>query len=456
VINYALSAVSGILAILIFPKFNLYLFAYVALVPLILAVKQTKTPKDAGVNGFIFGLVLFLGTLFWINTLATWAGAWAYAAWVALAIFQALFYSAFAYIYRYSIDRYPGYDIISAPFIWAVLEWVRSFGPFGVTGGGLSYSQTDLLPILQIVRYTGPYFISFVIVMFNVSLVSFIKDKNWKYPAFSLFLVLLLCTFGYYKIASYKDSGRPIKIAIVQPNVAQDVKMDFGLAYQIVETHTLISRKAMTLKPQLIIWPETAVTTYLLETRSILSQVTDLVKESRIPYLIGTPYRERENIYNSVIAFGGDGKIIGRYDKQRPVPFGEYLPLRPLLERFFEGNSLFLEDYSFGPKAKILDLGFAKAGVVICFESTFPYFVRDRVKKGAQFIVIVTNDAWFFDSAALYQHIAAAKMRAIENGVYVVQAANTGISAIIDPLGRTVKKTDEGEVAVLSGDIYVH
>jgi apolipoprotein N-acyltransferase len=456
VISYLLSAVSGIVAILIFPKFDLYLLAYVALVPLIIAIKRTKTPNDAAVNGLIFGIVLFLGTLFWINTLATWAGAWAYVAWGALAVFQALFYAAFAYIYRYSIDRYPGYEIFLAPLIWAILEWVRSFGPFGVTGGGLSYSQTDLLPILQIVRYTGPYFISFVIVMFNVSIVSFITEKNWKYLAVSLLLIISLCSFGYYKIASYKDTGRPIKIAIVQPNVAQDVKMDFGLAYQIVDTHTLISRKAMTLKPQLIIWPETAVTTYLLETRSILSQVTDLVKESRIPYLIGTPYREKENIYNSVIAFGSDGKIVGRYDKQRPVPFGEYLPFRPLIGKLFEGNSLFLEDYSFGPKAKIIDLGFAKAGVVICFESTFPYFVRDRVNKGAQFIVIVTNDAWFFDSAALYQHIAAAKMRAVENGVYVVQAANTGISAIIDPLGRIVKRTNEGEIAVLSGDIYVH
>ncbi len=109
--------------------------------------------------------------------------------------------------------------------------------------------------------------------------------------------------------------------------------------------------------------------------------------------------------------------------------------------------SLFEKDYNSDQDPKMIDLGIAKVGAVICFESTFPYMVKDKIKKGAQFILVATNDAWFFDSAAPYQHIEAARMRAVENGVYVVQAANTGISAIIDPLGRVVKRSNVGQTA---------
>jgi apolipoprotein N-acyltransferase len=243
---------------------------------------------------------------------------------------------------------------------------------------------------------------------------------------------------------------------VIQPNISQDVKLDFGLAYDIVTIHESLSRAALPGKPQVIIWPETAVTTYLFESTKILGDVKKLVKQSRAYYLIGTPYRERDRIYNSVVAFSRTGEVIARYDKQRLVPFGEYLPMRPLFYQVLQENPLFAEDYSGNPDPKVIDLGIAKVGVVVCFESTFPYLVRDRIKRGAQFILVATNDAWFFDSAALYQHIQAARMRAVENRVYVVQAANTGISAVIDPLGRIVKRTSIEQPTVMMGRILVH
>jgi len=156
------------------------------------------------------------------------------------------------------------------------------------------------------------------------------------------------------------------------------------------------------------------------------------------------------------VALSKKGNLIGRYDKQRLIPFGEYLPIRPFFYRLLGENPLFAEDYNSNPRPELIDLGISKVGVVICFESTFPYIVRDKVKRGAQFILVATNDAWFFDSSAPYQHIQAAQVRAVESGMYVVQAANTGISAIIDPLGRIVKSSKVGEARVLSGTIYVH
>jgi len=262
--------------------------------------------------------------------------------------------------------------------------------------------------------------------------------------------------FGSYRINAFKELGKPIDLAVIQANISQDVKLDYNYAQQIMDAHEIMSRKALSSRPDIIIWPETAVTTYLFESRTMLNKIGRLAAEGNNFYLIGTPYRDKGKIYNSVVALSKRGALIGRYDKQRIIPFGEYLPMRPFFYRLLGDNPLFAEDYNSNPRPGLIDLGIAKVGAVICFESTLPYIVRDKVKRGAQFILVATNDAWFFDSSAPYQHIQAAQVRAVESGMYVVQAANTGVSAIIDPLGRIVKSSKVGQARVLSGTIYVH
>ena len=456
IIDLVLSAISGSLLVLIFPKISLYLLAYAALVPLFIAARRAKNPQAAAFYGFVCGLIFFGGNLFWINILAKWAGFWANTAWVLLIICQAVFLAVFAAAYRYSMGKFQRYSIIIVPLLWTAIEWIRSLGPYGVTGGGLSYSQTDLLPMLQLAFIFGSYGISFLIVLVNEAIVKAVTDKKPAYLGAAALLLAVALLSGYYRINAYRDSGRQIKVAVIQANVAQDVKLDYGLFYDITNIHESMSRMAARERPDIIIWPETAVTTYLFDTRTMLGDVKKLVRETGAIYLIGTPFREKDKIYNSVAAMSKSGDLIGRYDKQRLVPFGEYLPFRPVIYRLLEDNSLFAEDYNSNPDPKVLDLGVAKAGVVICFESTLPYLVKNRVRHGAQFILVATNDAWFFDSAAIYQHLAAAKMRAVENNMYVVQAANTGISAIIDPVGRITDKAGSGQCAILSGKIFVH
>jgi apolipoprotein N-acyltransferase len=336
------------------------------------------------------------------------------------------------------------------------MEWIRSLGPYGVTGGGLGYSQTSFLPILQIAGIAGVYGITFLIVLFNEAVAGAFVEKRSGNLGIAVFILAIAVVFGYFRIATFKESGKAVNIAVVQANISQDVKLDYRFAAEIMSVHESMSKRALSSKPDIVIWPETAVTTYLFESGSMLSKLKDLIAVSSAFYLIGTPYRQLDKIYNSVVAFSKKGQVIGRYDKERLVPFGEYLPLRPLFYRLLQENPLFAEDYNSNPKPELIDLGGVKAGVVICFESTFPYLVRDKVKKGAQFILVTTNDAWFFDSSALYQHVQAAQMRAVENGIYVVQAANTGISAIIDPLGRVVKRSNTEQTCVLLGKIYVH
>lgn len=451
-----LSVISGVLLVLAFPRFGLYPLAYVALVPLLLAVRRSRSIFDSAVSGMLCGSIFFGGVLFWINTLSRWAGPWAYLSWISLAVFQAVFLAIFAGASKYLARLSLKLDIILIPLLWTAVEWIRSLGPFGVTGGGLGYSQAGFLQVLQLASLAGIYGISFLIVLVNEAIAEFVFDKNIKALAAAFLILIMVIGFGQYRINVFRDTGREIKIAVIQGNIPQDKKMDYGTIYGIVDVQEALSKKALPLKPDIVIWPETAVTTYLFDSERIRPQISALVKMSNANYLIGTPYREGERIYNSVAAFSKNGKYIGRYDKQRLVPFGEYLPLRPFLYPVLKNLSLFEKDYDSGRDPRIIDVGIARVGAVICFESTFPYMVKDKIKKGAQFILVATNDAWFFDSAAPYQHIQAAQMRAAENGVYVVQAANTGISAIIDPLGRVVKRSNVGQTAVLSGVIFVH
>lgn len=454
--NLILASVSGLLLIFIFPRFDLYLLAFVALVPLLVSVRRAKSIFEAVICGWICGALFFGGYLFWMNILTKWAGSWATFAWFVLVIFQALFIAAFAGTSKYFSDRFPGMKLIVIPLIWTAFEWLRSIGPYGVTGGGLGYSQTGFLPVLQIACWAGVYGITFLIVMFNEAVTEAILDKKIENLVIVILLLTMAVAFGSYRIRNFRDTGRALNVAVIQANIPQDTKLDYGRAMEIVDVHASMSKKALNSRPDVIIWPETSVTTYLFESKSILSNVKRLVAGSKAYYLIGTPYREKEKIYNSIVAFSKDGKMIGRYDKQRLVPFGEYLPLRPFSYYFLQENPMFAEDYNSDPYPRPIDLGIAKVGAVICFESTFPYLVRDMVKKGAQFLLVATNDAWFFDSAAPYQHIQAAQVRAVESGMYVVQAANTGVSAIIDPTGRIVKRSGVGDAVVLQGRIYVH
>ena len=454
--NPILAIFSGLLLILAFPKADLYLFAYIALVPLLVSVKTSRSMIEAVICGALTGTVFFGGVLFWINILSKWAGPWAYAAWAAVVLFQAIYIAAFAGIVKYIEEKNPKTDIIIVPLVWTVIEWIRSLGPYGVTGGGLGYSQADFLMVLQVASIAGVYGISFLIVLFNEAVVEVLLQKKAANFGFAILILTISLGFGSYRINAFKELGKPVNLAVIQANIPQDIKLDYAYAHQIVNAHEIMSRKALSSRPDIMIWPETAVTTYLFETSAILAKVRDLVAASGSFYLIGTPYREKGKIYNSVVALSRAGKLIGRYDKQRLIPFGEYLPMRPFFYRLLGENPLFAEDYNSNPRPELIDLGIAKAGVVICFESTLPYLVRDKVKRGAQFILVATNDAWFFDSSAPYQHIQAAQVRAVESGMYVVQAANTGISAIIDPVGRIVKSSKVGQPSLLIGTIYVH
>jgi apolipoprotein N-acyltransferase len=492
-----MSIVSGILLALAFPKFNLFWIAWIALVPFFIALGKAKNWKESAVCGFLFGVVFFGIHLFWVNSLFRFAGWWVILGWVALVLFQTLFIVLFVLVFRLIVSNlhvarfdlnpfqpeltaFVGgmrrslgvssglkrilYAVVVA-FLWVAVEWLRAWGPFGVTGGDLGYSQALFLPVVQIASFSSVYGVSFLIVLFNVSLALFVVGfKRWQPLLLAAVLVVVSVGYGMRVMsrpvdhsssmsAVLRGSIQTVKVSLIQPNIDQMDKLNPAKVLPIYETHARMTRQAMRERPEIVIWPESAVFTYLLKDNLLFPRVKRLLAEERVWLITGTPHYEKNKAFNSVVSISPTGKVISRYDKERPVPFGEYLPFRKILYPILRGVGYYDSEFAGNPNPQVIKAKNLNIATAVCFESTFPDLIKKRVRKNSDFILIVTNDAWFGNSAALEQHLNSGVLRAIENRKYFIQAGNTGISAVIDPFGRVLKKTGINQRGILTFEI---
>lgn len=445
-----MSILSGILAALCFPKFNLSLLAWVALVPLFLEINKKENPREAAFSGFIFGIFFFGINLFWVNTLNEFVPGFTILGYILLVIYESAFTAAACYLIKYLLINLPALNILSVPLTWSFFEWLRTLGTFGISAGDLGYTQATVTPLIQIASFATVFGISFLIVMANAAL------ADPKRSFFKISSVLVIIIFVYYwglsQMPNIKPSPKSLTVSLIQGNIPQKKKLDAQYNNEILNIHEDLTRSILSDKPDIIIWPESFILAYLLEEPAFLQRVNKLAEDSKSYILIGTPYEDGSGkAYNSLVAFSPKGEIIGRYDKQNLVPFGEYLPLRFLFYPILKSTDFFSADFDFGPKeARLIEINGIKIGAVICFESTFVAPLKDRVKKGASLLLTVTNDAWFGSSSAAYEHLNCGIFRAVENRKYFIQTGNTGISAIIDPYGRILAKTNLNERRALT------
>lgn len=442
-----MTILSAILLAMAFPKFDLYFLAWFAITPFLLSIENSKSPRSAALHGYIFGLV-FLGiNLFWLNVLSNYVGFYAILGWISIVLFESAFFALFAYI---SKKLHLSLTVWQA-LLWILIEMVRGTGIFGFSCGVLAYSQDNLLSLIQIASKYSVYSISFLIIIANISIARFITKKRWDYLIITFVLIGLSISYGNsvmphldssFRWNDTKKPPRVLTVSIIQGNIPQEQKLTASFNNENFNIHKDLTLQAAADKPDIIIWPETAVFTYLLYDNYYKNQIIELAKTSGSYLLIGTPhYDNKLMFYNSLIAFSPSGEVIGRYDKQHLVPFGEYLPFRALVYPLLKGTNFFSEDFSPGPENKPLKAAGANIGAVICFESTFPEIVREKAKD-SDILLVVTNDGWFKNTSAAYEHFDQAILRAIENRKYFIQVGNTGISALIDPYGRVIKKLD--------------
>lgn len=449
------AVISGFVMVFAFPPFDIWTIAWFGIVPLFFAIHDKK-PREAFFIGFIWGITFFLGTVYWVvNSMVNYGNVPIFASVIVLMLLVIVL-SLYPAVFCLLSTLDPRLSTFFIPCIWVSLEYIRTFLFTGFPWVLLGYSQTTFLPIMQIADITGVYGVSFLVVMVNVFLFQIIryfsdgKDKPPIKECIAVFSILILALgYGYFRIGQIDKltkNWRQIKIGIAQGNIDQAHKWDPAYQEETINIYKNLSMDMANKNIDLIVWPETATPFWLQSDEKLGPIVFDVAKTLSVNLITGSPsYRYSldgltTNYFNSVFLISKKGEITGRYDKVHLVPFGEYVPLKRFLP--FEKLVAGIGDFSAGKDIEPLLLNGDTFGVLICFEIIFPHLARDFVNEGSDFLITVTNDAWFGRSSAPYQHLSQSLVRSIENRVFLVRAANTGISAVVDPVGRIIKKSN--------------
>ncbi len=480
---YGPALLSGLLLVLSFPKIDFYLFAWVALLPLLVFL-YGKDKKTAFTAGFLFGIVYFFGTTYWIYYALNKFGSIPFVPSLLivllLSLYLSLYTALFAVLYSSYIRKSNLPVMFIAPVFWTVFEFLRSYAFTGFPWSSLGYSQYKFLIFIQAADVIGVYGISFLLVAFNGAAADILlrKQRKTERPLYSLvptvsgFIILtivLITTFSYglYKLSKERD-GAVIKAAIVQGNIEQDKKWEPVYQKEVIETYKELSVDASTkFNPDIIVWPETAVPFYFGKDIELTALLTDFQKGLDSYLLFGSVLQKKQKIdsqkkeasaktelryTNSAVLLDKDGNISYVYDKIHLVPFGEYVPLRNLLF-FVEKLAFGIGDYTPGKDYIKAATPFGSFGTLICYEIIFPGLVRKFFIRDGGFVVTITNDAWFGKTHGPYQHFSMAVFRAIENRKPIIRSANTGISGFIDSSGRILNTTDLFKKTFLVGEI---
>lgn len=467
-VDYALAAASGVLLALSFPSFDLSVLAWVALAPLLVAVGSGSLWR-AFALGLITGIVYFTGTLYWITLvmhqygdLAMWVAALINAA---LILYLSLFPALFAVAMRRLIAVAGPSALVATPFVWAATELGRMHILTGFPWVLLGYSQVGVLPIAQLASVLGVFGLSGLVAFGNAALVLAFgplrgleqPGRVWRVAPAVVALALLigLATWGTSRVAAatLTREGEAMTFGLVQGNVDQAEKWNPTRATAIFNEHLQLTRDAIARGAQVVVWPESSTPFFFEEDKPAAEQVRDVARQSKVSILLGSAQivRGRPNRYfNSAFMVRSDGETAAVYRKMHLVPFGEYVPLKTLL--FFAAPLVeAVADFSAGERPVLLPLNARVVSTAICYEVVYSDLVRQSVAAGSHLLTTITNDAWFGRTSAPYQHFSQARMRAIENGRYLVRAANTGVSGIVDPYGRVLAQSAIFEPTVIVG-----
>jgi apolipoprotein N-acyltransferase len=414
--------------------------------------------------GFLFGLI-FQGYFHsWILQLQAFVPLiTAVSIWLAFSLYLAFFYAFFALCYGYLYQKTK--IIWLFPFLWIIFEWLRSFGPLANTAGSLGFSLTGWPFLLQLASLGGVYLLSFYLVSFNILIYAtlcHIRSVGKSLIILSLFTVLILLPCGYNFWLNHQNFNhhnlKVYQVAIIQGNHSQLNKLSFDYTQKIRNDYLSLSQLALIdyPKPDLVFWPETVVPELNLQNTGFTAKIANLAISKNTNIIFGTPIAEDGKYYNAVAFFTPTGQISTCYKKQKLMPFGEYIPLRSLWIKL--DPHIIGADYSPAPQTnpvtKIMpDL---PLGGGICLESIYPQHYRAQTRQGAKLLYVVANNAWFFQSAAAAEHLQMSTLRAVENNRYLVQAANTGISAIIDNHGQIITKTNLNEQKIIAAPVLIN
>ncbi|NQT24278.1 apolipoprotein N-acyltransferase [candidate division KSB1 bacterium] len=450
--------------VFIFPPFRLGVFAFIVLTPLFSFI-ETKSFKTVLSGGFVVGLIWGTGTIYWIG----WATVLGVTG--TLLVF-ASYWALFSILMHWLVRRWGREVFWTTPVLWTGYEMFIAFGPMAFPWNSLAYTQSYTLDAIQFISFTGSHGITFWIVLINV-LFYFLIHEHWKtkrFRAFAMAIVVFLALpwiHGSIAMNRPQEISRPVRVSLIQGNIDPYKKWTTDFVDSNYTIYQDLSRLSAESKPDLIVWPETAAPSYLRRQYQYLRPIKHIVDSLQTPILTGAPdyeWIDKQNVktYNAAFLIQPEGWHLDRYYKMRLVPFSERVPFMQYIPFLYEFSKKFTLDigsfnagdsiHVFSTQSKSLKETIRFA-TLICYDSVFPQLAREFVQRGAEFLVIITNDGWFGPTSGPYQHAQIAVLRAIENGIWVARCANTGISEFINPFGMITQKTRLNETAILTESI---
>jgi apolipoprotein N-acyltransferase len=367
----------------------------------------------------------------------------------------------------YAKIKWPFLRILLISSIWIAVEFLRHRTFLAFPWGVMGYSQHNYLYVMQISKLTGVLGVSLLIILFNLCIVEvilyFIYHKSFKYQVYLSFISVTLliisnAVFGYIFIKANEDkyTGEKLDLAIVQPNITFDDKFQTGTGV-LIPDKTGENGKYFRKGTDLVVFPETMLwgDIKLERNKEFHNWIKNTAEDEKLYFITGQIlWDENENYYNTVQLYSPELKILGRYNKIHPLPCAEYMPYPKVLGFLSFMN---IAKLNITPSNRFILINYPGKGSIgsnICFESTLQIISRTYRKMGADVLLTLTDTAGFKDSVVTWHHLIFSGVRAIENNSFMIHSGNNGISAIIDPYGRILARTDLVKKEVLYGSIY--
>jgi len=457
IVPFLLTVLSALLYVLSFPPVSCFPLAWVALVPFFFAASMVR-PIYAAVNGIVWGMSMAYGVGWWIpemlahyfevSLVAGWLGFFA----ISLG-FMGVYYGVFAAWLSWLVRRYAANPLVIAAG-WGTCEFARANLLFGNPWALSGYSQVSLTWLMQLADAAGPYGIGMLIAAVNALLAGLCTPvlRGRRIAITSIAIVAAFAfafLYGQWRLSQTFTTDEPVQIAVIQGAIERQFRWNPQHRTASLDRYLALTKDIAATRPRFIFWPEYAVDFYLQEEvperQALLSMTQDLGAD----LILGGPsydYGVSDLFYRNSVFLLRRGRLTGRYDKIRLLPVAE--------EATF-GRRFFHHQWTYEPGRRLhtLSTGDAQIGAFVCFEAIYPDVARALALQGAEVFTNPANDDWLGYAAPARHHLDIATVRAIENRRYLVRPTATGFSAIIDPYGQTVARSNFDTPAVLTGTI---
>lgn len=443
-------------AMFVFALSPYHLWGVALLSPLILyAILLTKlTPKRAFWVGLSYGTGLWAVGAFWLYTsIHTYGNI---ASWLAIsmiglmAVIMGLFHGVMAWAFVKFLGRQP----FAFASIWIVQEWLKTWVLTGFPWLFVGYAYTDLPIMSSFAPLGGVFLVGFVSLFVSASMVDILRGRI-AHMAVSACLIGIGAVLSIINPTYTTPTGQKLTVSLVQGNIPQDLKWLTEYQQKTLDIYARLSRDEW--GRDLLVWPEGAVPLFQDDAWEFLQAVAQVAKSSNTAFITGIPYKDSQAptknglppFYNSALALGASE---GVYKKQRLVPFGEYTPMRGMLDILPNLANSGLDHSAGGKNQPLIAVKNNPMGMAICYEVAYPETTRQNAKN-SQFLLTISNDAWFGTSTGPHQHLQMVRMRSLETGRWFVRATNNGVTAIIDHKGKIVQSIPQFERGVLRGQV---